>query len=84
MIFPAVAAARPASPNVIAMTSAVWRAMCMLDENMESGGDAYPSWCVLETGSLETRWSTTTGVEVATFGDAKFSPQKISSPKIYS
>lgn len=42
-MFPAIVAARPASPNIIAMRSAFWRAMLLLDENKEVGGDVYPS-----------------------------------------
>jgi hypothetical protein len=42
-MFPATVAARPASPKIIAMRSAFWRAMSLLDESMEAGGDVYPS-----------------------------------------
>jgi hypothetical protein len=42
MMFPAIEAARPASPKIIVMRSAVWRAM-LLDENKEAGGGVYPS-----------------------------------------
>jgi hypothetical protein len=53
-MFPAILAARPASPSIIAMTSEVWRAMWVLDENIVVEGNAYPSWRheMLERASL--------------------------------
>ena len=67
-MFPAIVAARLASPSIIAMTSEVCRAMWVLDENIEVEGNGLPilETGVLETASLETRWLTTR-VKVVTF-----------------